>query len=254
MNKLTLGLAASLLALGATACKQEGTSGGGNAPAAAGSTAGMKTTAPNGDWTQLVNATPEGGMLMGNPNAKVRVVEFASMTCGACAAFSNEDKSKLVDQYVKNGSVAFEFRNFVRDPLDVTMSLVARCGGANPQFFALTDGMFADQKSFFDRLQAVPEAQLTAVQSQPPAQQFQSMAQFSGIQEWAAQRGLPSGKSSQCLANQAEIDRLVQMNSDASSTYDIPGTPTFLVNNEVVKPQTGQTNWTSLEGAIKGAL
>jgi protein-disulfide isomerase len=247
MNKLKFAVAASLLALGTTACKQQPAAQNDN-PAAA------PIQAPNGDWSKLVTQTTEGGMLMGNPQAKVKVVEFASMTCGACAAFANEDKPKLVDQYVKTGNVSFEFRNFVRDPLDIAMSLVARCAGASPQFYALTDGMFAEQKGFFDRLQAVPEAQLTGLQSLAPAQQFTQYAQFAGLQEWAAQRGLPSGKSAQCLANQAEIDRIVQMNSDASSSYDIPGTPTFLVNNEVVKPQPGQTNWISLEGAIKAAL
>lgn len=256
MNKLSLGLAASLLALGVAGCNQDSKGGdnaaaGGNASTAA---APMKTQAPNGDWTQLVNQTPEGGMLKGNPNAPVRVVEFSSMTCPACAAFATQDEPKLTDQYVKTGQVAFEFRNFVRDPLDMTMALVARCAGANPQFYSLTNAMFADQKTFFDRLQAVPEAQLTALQSQPPAQQFQAMAQLSGLQEWAAQRGLPSGRSSQCLANQAEIDRLVQMNSDASSSYELRGTPTFLVNNQVVQPQPNDTNWSSLERAIKAAL
>jgi protein-disulfide isomerase len=183
----------------------------------------------------------------------VKVVEFASMTCGACAPLPTR-QAQAGRSICEDRNVSFEFRNFVRDPLDIAMSLVARCAGASPQFYALTDGMFAEQKGFFDRLQAVPEAQLTGLQSFAPAQQFTQYAQFAGLQEWAAQRGLPSGKSAQCLANQAEIDRIVQMNSDASSSYDIPGTPTFLVNNEVVKPQPGQTNWISLEGAIKAAL
>lgn len=247
MNKFSLALAASLLALGAAGCDQQKTAQN-DSPAPA------PVKAPNGDWSQLVTQTTEGGMLMGNPNAKVKVVEFGSMTCHVCAEFATTDEPKLVEQYVKTGNVSFEFRNFVRDALDITMSLVTRCAGATPQFYTLTNGMFADQKSFFDRLQAVPQDQLAALQSLPPAQQFQRMAQFAGIQEWAAQRGLPSTRSGQCLANQAEIDRLVQMNSDASSSYDIPGTPTFLVNGDVVRPQAGQTNWTALEGAVKEAL
>lgn len=248
MKNLSLAVAVSLLALGASACKQQPAAQNGGTSTAA------PATAPNGDWSQMVTQTSEGGMLKGNPNAPVKVVEFSSMTCPACAAFATTDEPKLTEQYVKSGNVSFEIRNFVRDPLDITMSLVARCAGATPQFFALTNGMFADQKSFFDRLQAVPQDQLAALQSLTPAQQFTRMAQLAGVQEWAAQRGLPSGRSSQCLANQAEIDRLVQMNSDASSSYDITGTPTFLVNNEVVRPAAGQNNWQALEGAIKAAL
>lgn len=246
MNKLLLGLAASSLALGAAACKQQ--------PAAQNdSPAVAPVQAPNGDWTKLVSQTSEGGMLMGNPQAKVKVVEFGSMTCSHCAEFSKEGEPKLVEQ-VKTGNVSFEFRNYVRDPLDITMALIARCAGATPQFFTLTDGMFADQKNIFDRLQAVPQDQLAAVQGLPPAQQFQRMAQFAGVQEWAAQRGLPSSKTGQCLANQAEIDRLVQMVSDSTTQYNIQGTPTFLINGEVVDIKPGQKHWDALEPAIREAL
>lgn len=246
MNKFNLLVAASLLTLGASGCRQE--------PAAQNdSPAAAAVQAPNGDWSQLVTQTTEGGMLMGNPQAKVKIVEFASMTCHICADFATKDEPKLVEQ-VKTGNVSFELRNFVRDPLDITLSLIARCGGANPQFFTVTNAMFADQKALFDRIGAVPQDQLAALQNMTPVQQFGRMAQLSGAQEWAAQRGLPSGKTSQCLANQAEIDRLVQMVSDASSQYEITGTPTFLVNGTVLQPQQGQTHWTALDAAIKAAL
>jgi protein-disulfide isomerase len=247
MNKLTFALAASLLALGTTACKQQPTAQNDN-PAAA------PVQAPNGDWTKLVSATTEGGMLMGNPQAKVKVIEFGSMSCSHCAEFSKEGEPKLVDQYVKNGNVSFEFRNFVRDPLDISASLIARCAGATPQFFALTNGIYADQTSFFERLQAVPQQQLAALQAMSPAQQSAKYAEYTGLQEWAAQRGVPSGKSSQCLANQAEIERLVQMVSDASSQYTIEGTPTFVLNGEVVPIEVGTPTWNQLEAAIKKAL
>jgi protein-disulfide isomerase len=247
MKKLTFAVAASLLVLGAAGCKKQPTAANeGSQPA--------PVQAPNGDWTKLVSQTSEGGMLMGNPQAKVKVVEFGSMSCSHCAEFSKEGEPKLVDQYVKNGNVSFEFRNFVRDPLDISLSLITRCVGATPQFFDLTQAAYADQKSFFDKLQAVPQQELSGLQGMTPAQQFTKMAGYSGAQEWAAQRGLPSAKTSQCLTNQAEIDRLVQMVSDASSQYTIEGTPTFLINNEVVDIQPGTPTWDQLEGAIKKAL
>ena len=239
-------LAATALTIGLAACnKGEGgntAAGGGSAPAA--------VTAPNGDWSQAVSQTPEGGMLLGNPNAKVRLVEFGSMTCSHCADFAVNGEPKLVEQFIKTGNVSFEFRNYVRDPVDITMALIARCAGATPQFFKLTNGMFADQKAIFERLQSVPQAQLQQLQSLPPAQQFQQTAQLAGLQEWAAQRGLPSAKTQTCLANQAEIDRLVQMNSDATSQYQIQGTPTFLINNEVAKGNTFETLLPEIQAAL----
>ena len=81
----------------------------------------VKPVAPpkDGDWSSVVSETTAGGYLMGNPNAKVQVVEFGSMTCPHCAEFDEEAMKPLVDNYVKSGKVGFEFRNFVRDPFDV---------------------------------------------------------------------------------------------------------------------------------------
>ena len=244
MKKLTL-LAAALLV---SACGDKGTD---NTTAASNEPL-TPIAAPNGgDWTKMVTQTAEGGMLMGNPQAPVKVVEFASMTCPHCAAFSENGSEELINEYVKSGRVAYEFRNFVSNPVDITMSLIARCAGATPQFFQLTDAMYADQKAILDRFSATPPAQLQALQTQPPAQQFQQTAQLTGLQEWAAQRGLPSGRTSQCLSNQAEIERLVGMNSEAVSQYNIPGTPAFVINGELAAETS---NWETLEPKLREAL
>src|SRR5687767_11435749 len=66
----------------------------------------------NGDWSTMVTKTPEGGFVMGNPNAKVKLVEYGSLTCDHCAAFEEQGGKALVDDYVKKGLVSWEFRNF----------------------------------------------------------------------------------------------------------------------------------------------
>ena len=244
MKKLTL-LAAALLV---SACGDKGADN----KAATSNEPLTPIAAPNGgDWTKMITQTAEGGMLMGNPDAKVKVVEFSSMTCPHCAEFSEKGAKELVDEYVKSGQVAFEFRNFVRDPVDITMSLIARCAGATPQFFTLSDAMFADQSSIFERYQATPPAQLQGLQSLPAAQQFQQIAKMAGLQEWAAQRGLPSGRTSQCLANQGEIERLVQMQTEAVDQFNIPGTPAFVINGELA---ADTATWEALEPKLREAL
>lgn len=213
--------------------------------------------APNGgDWTKMVSETPAGGMLMGNPNAKVKVVEYSSMTCPHCAHFAENGVPSLVADYVKTGQVAFELRNFVRDPLDISMALVARCNGAGPQFFALTDALFKEQEALIDRLGSVPEAQIKQLGSLPPAQQFGRLAALSGLTDAAAKRGLPADKAAQCLANKAETDKLVRMNSDAVTKYKLEGTPTFLINDKVVDLGAIAEDkvWETLERRIREAL
>ena len=245
MKASTLFLASA--ALLATACNGE--KGASNAAAGAEVTATPVAAPNNGDWSTIVTRTAEGGFLMGNPNAKVKLVEFGSMTCPHCAEFEEQGGKPLVDNYVKKGLASWEFRNFVRDPFDMTATLLARCGG-EANFFGMTRTLFHDQRNWMGKIQAADPAQLQALQGQSPAQQFSTIAELGGLKAFAAQRGVPRAKADQCLANQAEIDKLVQMNSDAGA-YNIPGTPAFLINNLLVENAAG---WEALEPKIKEAL
>lgn len=242
-------LAASIALLAGAACNAEnnaGTSAGGG-DGSSGPVEQVQRPA-NGDWSQAVTPTHEGGFMMGNPDAPVKLVEFGSMTCPHCAEFDENGVGPLIDNYVKNGRVAFEFRNYVRDPYDITASLIARCNGAQG-FFPLTRALFKNQEDWIQKLQQVPPEQQQTLQTASPQQQFLTIADWAGLQQWAAMRGVPKAKSTQCLQNQSEIEKLVQMTSDASSS-GVTGTPTFLLNGELLEQRT----WDTLEPRIKEAL
>ena len=203
----------------------------------------------SGDWSEAVTATNEGGFMMGNPNAEVKVVEFGSMTCPACAGFDETALPGLIEKYVKPGKVSFEFRNYVRDPYDITAALIARCNGAKT-FFPLTRALFSNQSEWTGKLQQASPEQMQALQTLPPQQQFTTIANLAGLQQFAAMRGVPAAKSGQCLANQGEIDKLVQMNSDATSQHNVTGTPSFLINGKLVE----EPGWQGLDPGIQKAL
>jgi protein-disulfide isomerase len=234
-------------ALFATACNAEKGAATGSGPEV---TAAAVPAPNNGDWSTIVTKTPEGGFLMGNPNAKVKLVEFGSLTCPHCAEFEEQGGKALVDNYVKKGLVSWEFRNFVRDPFDMAATLLSRCGGES-NYFGMTRTLFHDQRNWIGKVQAAEQAQLQALESMTAAQRFSTIADIAGLKQFAAQRGVPRAKGEQCLADQAEIDRLVQMNADAVSTYSIPGTPAFLINGSLVEDVA---NWALLEPKIKEAL
>ena len=205
----------------------------------------------DGDWSKVVTPTPEGGFLMGDPRAKVRLVEFGSMTCPHCAEFDETGVQPLIDKYVKTGQVGYEFRNYVRDPFDLAATLVARCNGAQG-FFPLTRALFESQQQWVEKVQSAPQEQLEQLQSLPSQSIPAEAAKLAGFPEWAAMRGVPEAKSAQCLSNQAEIDRLVQMNGDATTQYpNFPGTPSFVINGELAE-QTA--TWAALEPKLKAAL
>lgn len=207
--------------------------------------------APNGgDWTQVVEATPEGGFRMGNPNAKVKLVEYGSLTCPHCADFSEKGVPVLESTYVKSGQVSYEMRNYVRDPIDLAASLLSRCGGAAP-YFKLTDQLFAAQREWLDKFSGLDQAAQQRLSAMQPSEQTGELARIGGLIDFMKVRGVPEAKAKACLADKAAMDKLVSMANVANTQYQLPGTPTFLINGNVV-PDTA--SWDALEPALREAL
>ena len=204
-----------------------------------------------GDWSTVVSATPEGGFVMGNPNAKVKLVEYGSLTCPHCREFDEKGVPPLIANYVKTGLVSWEFRNYVRDAFDLTAALVARCNGAKG-FFPLARGFYKDQSQWVAKIQATPQDQIEKLQNLPPNQQFVELAKVAGFPQWAAAHGLPAAKANQCLADENSVNQLVQMASDANTQYpDFPGTPTFILNGSMLEKTA---TWEDLEPKLRTAL
>jgi len=187
---------------------------------------------------------------MGNPAAPVHVVEYGSLTCPHCKAFNDEGTPRLISDYVKPGKVSYEFRNYVRDPYDIAAALIARCDGPK-DFFQLTDALYRDQPNWIAKVEALPSKLDDQLDGLPEGQQFLARARAVGLQQWGAAHGVPPDRSTRCLTNTAEVDRLVQMNADGTDKYDIPGTPTFLINGKVAGDAT---TWDTLKPALDAAL
>ena len=84
-----------------------------------------KVAAPAGkSWSQTVAKTADGGYVMGNPDAPIKVIEFASITCSHCAAFSVESHEEIKRDFIDTGRVSLEVRNFIRDPLDASAAAI----------------------------------------------------------------------------------------------------------------------------------
>ncbi|WP_221795475.1 thioredoxin domain-containing protein [Aquisediminimonas sediminicola] len=204
----------------------------------------------SGGWVENVTATADGGFRIGNPNAKVKLVEYASLTCSHCADFAAKGVPALKAQYIASGKVSLEIRNFVRDPIDVVGALLSRCGGAKP-YAKLTEQMFANQAAMFEKAQGMTQADQQRLSTMTPAQQFQFLGQATGLTAFVAQRGIPAAKANACLTDQKSLDQLVAMRNRAVNEYQLTGTPMFLINGKRVDDVA---EWTALEPKIKAAL
>ena len=207
---------------------------------------------PGGTWADVVNTTSKGGYLMGNPNAKVKLVEIGSLFCPYCKKFDDEGAPQLIEKYVKTGNVSWEFRPFViHGPIDVAANIIARCGGTKT-FFPLTDALYKDQTALLSKLEATPQDRLTQIQNLPTNQVFVAMASLVGLQDWAAARGVPQAKSNECLSDQKMIDQEVQLTTDVGNEYpEFSGTPSFVLNGKMLA-KTG--DWKTLQPQLDAAL
>ena len=246
-------LACSMAVLALAACNKKNEGAGTNTATAEDKI--IVTTAnppPGGSWADVVNETSANGFVMGNPNAKVKLVEIGSLFCPYCKRFEDEGSPQLVEKYVKTGNVSWEFRPYaIHGPIDVAADIVARCGGVKT-FFPLTMALYKDQPILEEKVQAAPKEKLEQIQNLPTNQVFVEWATLLGLQDWAAARGVPQAKSNQCLADQKMIDREVQVMSDVNSQYpEFSGTPSFIINGKML-PKTG--DWKTLEPQLKDAL
>jgi protein-disulfide isomerase len=240
--KTTMRLGMAALALAAAACDKK------DAGAPAGDAkAGPAIAAPNGgDWTEQVVATPEGGFLMGNPAAPVKLVEYASLTCPHCKDFTAHAAVPLRDNYVKTGRVSWEFRSFVLNPLDVAATLLARCQGPGP-YFKLTEQVYADQDKWVKAFNDAGEAELKRIGSLPEDQQFTALAKAAGLDHFFRVRGLPEAKINACLTDKAGLQQIVALRERGSTEDKVTGTPAFLINGEL---QENVFDWPTLEGKL----
>lgn len=205
--------------------------------------------APAGQaWTDTVVATPEGGFRMGNPNASVKLVEYASFTCPHCAAFEGEASEKL-QALVGKGTLSWEFRPFLLNAMDVAPSLLAGCQGPGP-FFKLAEQLYADQQNWAMKYQTLSKEEIARIQGLSEGQQFLALAKAGGLDQFFGARGLTAAKAEACLTDKAAADRLVALRERGTNQDKVTGTPTFIINGTTA-PET--YDWAALEPKLKAA-
>lgn len=234
---------AAVAALALTAC---GSSGDG-AEGAAEQPVAEKIAAPAGKtWSDTAARTPDGGLVVGNPNAAIKVIEFASLTCGACAQFSAESGDEMKKDFLDTGRVSFEVRHFLRNPIDLLAASVIQCAPADRQY-ALTSNIMASQQDLFAGSETGGEAAQAAINNQADPARFAKAADALGISAMFQSRGMAADQVKACLSNTAEVEKLVADNNKWIEQFEVSGTPTFVVNGEVV----GTLNWAGLRDRLR---
>jgi protein-disulfide isomerase len=198
-------------------------------------------------WGDTVTTTPEGGYKVGNPDAPLKLVEYASHTCSHCADFAKAGKEQLKAKYVASGVVSFEQREVFLNPFDVVIAGIAQCG-TKEQFQPLSDQVWGNLEEVFRGFQSNPQA-VEAAGQLPVNQRFAAIAEVSGLTQFFAARGVSADQAKTCLTDQARMEALVKTTETNSKKDEIQGTPTFFLNGQRLEG----TTWEMIEPQLQRA-
>lgn len=196
----------------------------------------------------MVVATPEDGFRMGNPNARVKLVEYGSLACPHCRHFEETGFKPLVQGYVRTGQVSYEFRNLLLNAPDVAISMLAHCAGA-ARFFPMAEVVYDTQQQWFEKLSAMTEAQRADLEKMSDSDRIIRLGEIAGFPQIAARFGMTPARAHQCLADPKGLDRLVS-STKAAEDAGVNHTPTFVINGKV----SDAASWEQLEPQLKAAL
>jgi protein-disulfide isomerase len=167
--------------------------------------------------------------VMGNPDATVTVQTWEDFLCPACRQWATTVKPRLLDDYIKPGTVKLEFRQFPlsgHQPGASMAAMASLCAADQDAFWVYHDRLFVAQ----DRGQAAFE--------------------LDNLVQYADELGLDSRAFMQCMSSQQYREEVAASANEAIG-YGFPGTPTILVNGT---PITDWSSYDELKAAIEAQL
>lgn len=168
------------------------------------------TEAPAPDKASLLDII-EGDHVMGDPEAKVTIIEYASLSCPHCAHFHKDTFPELKKKYIDTGKVTFIFRNFPFNEPALRGAMLADCAG-DAKYFTYLKVLFNSQENwaFGGDLK----------------QNLRTIANVGGMS---------NEDFDKCMANKDLENRLIAGVSWASKELGVNSTPTFFINGEKVE-------------------
>lgn len=153
---------------------------------------------------------------LGSPDAAVTMIEYASVSCPACATFHEQVWPTLESDYIEPGKVRFVFREMITGSPQFAIAgfALAHCV-ADDRYFDVIDLLFQQQRAIFQ-----------AAQTQGSARgQYLAIARSVGLSE---------EEFSACLNNE-EVNRAIVASHDQALEDGIDGTPRFLFNGDLLE-------------------
>ena len=174
-------------------------------------------------------ATPVDSMTWGNPNAPVKMEEYASVTCSHCGRFHSEVFPAFKAKYIDTGKVHYTFNEFLTDPPAVAVAgfLTARCAGKD-KYFSVIDALFRSQEEMY--------------RTQDPRGTLLKVAQSAGMTE---------AQFNACVNDEKALTA-IEARVKAAQDRGISSTPSFFINGK--KAKDGEMTLEELDAAVAAAM
>jgi protein-disulfide isomerase len=148
---------------------------------------------------------------MGNPKAKVVLIEYGAPSCSICAYFFQNEFPKLKQNYIDTGKIFYVFRVFPLRELDGDSEKMARCLPED-KYFTFIDQLWRNQPKWDNaEYPGITDAHAALVQQGRIA-------------------GMTSEQVDQCINNKEQDDRINKVAAEAEQRYSINATPTFILD------------------------
>ena len=155
----------------------------------------------------------EGDMALGSPNAKVQVVEYASLSCTHCAHWNNEVFPAFKTRFIDTGKVRYVFREFLTEPYSFAAAgylLARRVGPA--KYFQVIDTVFKQQDAIFE-----------------------SQDQWGGLLKISQGFGLTEAQFTTAMQDKAALAAVNARVAKAADRDQVEVTPTFFVDGQRIE-------------------
>jgi protein-disulfide isomerase len=188
---------------------------------------GFSGTAFLGDIAQVRAAAGDifdDDRILGDADAPVTIIEYSSLTCPHCAAFHEDTLPQIKENWIEAGKARLVYRHFPLDGLALRAAAVSNCLDGK-RFFSFVDLLFKSQEKW--------------ARSGDPV---------GALSRYAKLAGLSQDKFESCIADESEMNRILERVQDGKTTYEVRSTPTLIING---KPFEGSRSYSTLDDLFK---
>ncbi len=162
--------------------------------------------------SSVLNLT-ENDFIIGNDNAPITIIEYASMSCSHCANFHNNTLPDLKKEYIDTGKVKYVFRDFPYNYPALLGSMLMRCIPSEVRYDYM-NALYKLQNKWVVRENSVTRKELYKIMQ-------------SG--------GMSKENFDDCLSNVDLENQILEEIIAAQSEFNIRSTPSFLINGNLLE-------------------